>query len=389
MSAAVKTATDASKTRDYHTEQWKAEMAALQKRDQELSLYEYWSTDEVAHDATNKLQRRLKAVPHHWRWSDLLPCILKSGELVGMQESERRTLILMNPALAPTIATVTTMYAGYRINLPAETAPAHRHSPNAVRLGLTGEANFTAVEGEHIVFGPGDLVLTPHDCWHSHGNEGSEPAINISYLDHPLVNVLNATYFDSELWVEENGKRVQKMVQHERFPRNHSVNTYRRGGLSTRAVSHHRGAGNASPMYVYRWDHTREFLEELKDHDGNPHEGIVVDYTDPTTGGPVYPTMTFAAQMLRMGEQTLPVQQNASQICTILEGQGTSIVGGKTFHWEKFDTFCIPGSEWYEHKNTGSAEAIWMIATDEPALTALGLQVKRTRLANGDVVTID
>ena len=56
----------------------------------------------------------------------------------------------------------------------------------SVRLGLTGVTNFTAVEGEHIGFGPGDLVLTPHDCWHSHGNEGSEPAINISYLDHPL-----------------------------------------------------------------------------------------------------------------------------------------------------------------------------------------------------------
>lgn len=382
-------ATVAKKTRDYHTDTWKAEMAALQRRDQELSLFEYWSTDEVAHDATRKLQRRQKAIPHHWRWSELLPCIMKSGELVGMEESERRTLILMNPALAPTIATVTTMYAGYRINLPGETAPAHRHSPNAVRLGLTGHTNFTAVEGEHIGFGPGDLVLTPHDCWHSHGNEGSEPAINISYLDHPLCNVLNATYFQDELWAEENGKRVLKAVQEVVFPRDHSVNTYRRGGLSTRAVSHYRGTGGASPMYIYRWDYTREFLEELRHHDGSPYEGIVVDYTDPTTGGPVYRTMTFCAQMLRPGEHTLPVQQNASQICTILEGSGMSKVGGKLFNWNQFDSFCIPGGEWYEHQNTGSADAIWMIATDEPALSALGLQVKRGRTATGEIVRLD
>jgi gentisate 1,2-dioxygenase len=379
----------AKATRDYHTPAWKAEMAALQKRDQELSLFEYWSTDEVAHDATHKLQRRIKAVPHHWKWSDLLPCIQKSGELVGMEESERRTLILMNPALAPTIATVTTMYAGYRVNLPHETAPAHKHSPNAVRVGLTGATNFTAVEGEHIVFGPGDLVLTPHDCWHSHGNDGSEPAINISYLDHPLVNSLNATYFDSELWVEENGKRVLKAVQDVKFPQDHSANTYRRGGLSTRTVSHHRGTGGASPMYVYRWEHTREFLHQLRDQDGTPYEGVVVDYTDPTTGGPVYKTMTFLAQMLRPGERTLPVQQNASQICTVLEGSGTSVVGGKTFHWSKFDSICIPGGEWYEHANSGKGDAIWMIATDEPALTALGLQVKRGRAPSGDVVRLD
>lgn len=372
------------------SDNWASEMEALRKRDRELSLYEYWSTNyEVAHDATNRLQARAKADPHHWRWRDLLPCIEKSGELVPMDESERRTLILMNPALAPTIATVTTMYAGYRINLPNETAPAHRHSPNAVRLGLTGSTNFTAIEGEHIVFGPGDLVLTPHDCWHSHGNSGQVPAINISYLDHPLVNVLNATYFDSELWVEEGGKKVLKAVQDAAFPRDYSVKTYRRGGLLSRNVSHHRGTGGASPMYVYRWEITRELLEEMRSHDGSPYEGIVVDYTDPTTGGPVYKTMTFAAQMLRPGEKTLPVRQNASLICTILEGSGRSIVGGKTFEWEQFDTFCVPGGEWCEHQNTGERDAIWMIATDEPALRALGLQVKHGRAANGEIVRLD
>jgi gentisate 1,2-dioxygenase len=142
-------------------------------------------------------------------------------------------------------------------------------------------------------------------------------------------------------------------------------------------------------MYIYRWDYTREFLEQLRNHDGSPYEGIVVDYTNPTTGGPVYKTMTFAAQMLRPGERTLPVQQNASQICTILEGSGTSIVGGKTFHWKKFDSFCVPGGDWYEHSNDGPTDAIWMIATDEPALTALGLQIKRGKTSDGEIVNLD
>jgi gentisate 1,2-dioxygenase len=366
------------------------EMEALRKRDRELSLYEYWSTNyEVAHDATNRLQTRVKAAPHHWRWRDLLPCIEKSGELVPMDLSERRTLILMNPALAPTIATVTTMYAGYRINLPKEVAPAHRHSPNAVRLGLTGSTNFTAVEGEHIVFGPGDLVLTPHDCWHSHGNDGEIPAINISYLDHPLVNVLNATYFDSDLIVEVDGVKTVKAVQDAAFANDHSVRTYRRGGLLPRHVSHRRGTGGASPLYVYRWDHTREFLEEMRSHDGSPYEGIVLDYTDPTTGGPVYKTMTFAAQMLRPGEKTLAVRQNASLICTVLEGSGRTTVGDNTFDWEQFDTFCIPGGEWYRHSNTGDRDAIWMIATDEPTLRSLDLHAKHGRLESGEIVRLD
>jgi gentisate 1,2-dioxygenase len=369
---------------------WSKEMEELHRRNEELSLYEYWSTDyEVKHDATNRLQRRAQAVPHLWKWRDLLPSIEKSGELVSMNESERRTLILMNPALAPTIATVTTMYAGYRINLPNEVAPAHRHSPNAVRLGLTGDTNFTAVEGEHIKFGPGDLVLTPHDCWHSHGNEGDKPAINISFLDHPLVNALNATYFDSDLWVEENGKKVRKEVQDVVYPRNYSVDTYRRGGLLSRSVSHLRGAGGASPMYIYRWDYTREFLDEMRTQEGSPYEGILIEYSDPTTGGPVYKTMTFLAQLLRPGEKTLPVRQTASLICTILEGSGRSVVGGKNFDWELFDTFCVPGGEWYEHHNNTGKDAIIFITTDEPALRALGLHAKYGRTESGDTIRLD
>ena len=53
------------------------------------------------------------------------------------------------------------MYTAYRLNDPREIMPPHRHSPNAIRFGLTGQQNFTGVEGENIVFGPGDLVLTP------------------------------------------------------------------------------------------------------------------------------------------------------------------------------------------------------------------------------------
>ena len=35
------------------------------------------------------------------------------------------------------------MYTAYRLNDPNEIMPPHRHSPNAIRLGLTGAMNFT------------------------------------------------------------------------------------------------------------------------------------------------------------------------------------------------------------------------------------------------------
>jgi gentisate 1,2-dioxygenase len=83
--------------------------------------------------------------------------------------------------------------------------PPHRHSPNAIRFGLTGNTNFTGVHGENITFGPGDLVLTPHDTWHNHGNGPEEASVNLSVLDMPLVNALNATYFEFDYKEMEGG----------------------------------------------------------------------------------------------------------------------------------------------------------------------------------------
>ena len=51
------------------------------------------------------------------------------------------------------------MYTAYRLNDPNEMMPPHKHTACAIRLGLTGQENFTGVEGENIVFGHGDMVL--------------------------------------------------------------------------------------------------------------------------------------------------------------------------------------------------------------------------------------
>ena len=368
-----------------------AEFAALHERTQALNLFEFWSVgDEGEHQAVAKLQKFTKAAPHLWKYSDILPCLEKAGELIDMDESERRSLIMVNPALEGLIATTTTMFAAYRINNPNEIAPAHRHSPNAIRFGLTGHTNFTAVEAENITFGPGDLVLTPHDTWHNHGNEGEGGAVNLSVLDMPLVNVLNATYFESEYFEEEDGKAVRKDVQSARFPDDYSARVYGQVGLLARTVSHHRGTGNAAPMYGYRWEPTREALEGLRDREGSAYDGVMVEYVNPTTGQAPYSTMTFFAQMLRPGERTLASKQNASLIVTVYEGSGHSIVGGKRFDWEPFDTFCIPGGEWVEHFNGSDRDdAIFFVSSDEPVLKAMRFYMRQGRTPEGDVALLD
>ena len=52
------------------------------------------------------------------------------------------------------------------------------------------------------------MVLTPNDTWHNHGTVGDEQALNLSVLDFPLVETLNAIHFDHDY--SEEGERQDR-----------------------------------------------------------------------------------------------------------------------------------------------------------------------------------
>jgi gentisate 1,2-dioxygenase len=377
-----------SKTKIEHQEA----LDALHQEVYEKSMAPYWAVDSnVDHDEDRQVMDKRKAIPFSWNYKDdIKPLLYRSAELIKMENSERRSLVLVNPGLAPSRATVTTLYMAYRLNDPVEIMPPHRHSPNAIRLGLTGKQNFTGVEGENIVFGPGDMVLTPHDTWHNHGNEGDDPAINLSVLDLPLAEVLNSLYFEHDYTEENEGAIVAKKMQSQRFHANYSEQVYGEGGYLPRFVSHARGTGNSSPMYVYRWEQMLELLERYKEWEGNPYEGILIEYVDPTRGTSIYRTMTFFAQMLRPGERTRAMKQNSSLLLAPLEGEGYSLIEGRKFDWAPFDTVAIPGGHWCEHVNGSQTNrAILFVASDEPTLKALGFYRKFGKTGSGEVVRLD
>lgn len=355
-------------------------------------MFPFWATStEVEHDEVKQLLATPRAVPYLWRCAeDIEPILDRAVQLVTMDNSERRSLILVNPGLAPRRATVSTMYTAYRLNDANEIMPPHRHSPSAIRFGLKGKGNFTGVDGEDIVFGPGDMLLTPNDTWHNHGTVGNEQALNLSVLDLPLVETLNAIHFEHDYKEVENGKLVSKKQQTPRFSPDYSQRTYGYGGLLPRFASKaKRGAGLSSPMFVYRWEMMRELLDRHRDNEGDAHDGLMVEYIDPTTGEPVFKTMTFFMQMLQPGQKTLPAKTTSSLLVSPFEGKGHSIVDGKKFDWNQFDTLAIPGGSWFEHKNDLSKDPLFLfVASDEPTLKKLALYKKWGKSASGEVSQI-
>lgn len=364
---------------------------ALYERLATNDLAPYWAVDsEADHDEDGQVLKGRKALPYIWRYADIKPILYEAAELITMEDSERRSVVLLNPGLDPVRAAVSSLYVAYRLNDPREIMPPHAHSINAVRIGLTGKQNFTGVEGEDITFGPGDLVLTPAEAFHNHGNRGDDFAVNVSVLDLPLCEFLNAAEFDHGYAEEKDGKIVSPAEQTAKYDDDYSRKIYGRSGLLPRFVDHNRGTGHHSPMYVYRWDETRSLLEDLRDQDGSPWDAISLEYRDPTTGRTPYLTTTFIGQMLRPGEKTLPQKQNASQVCIAFEGKGSTTIDGQIFDWEPFDTVAVPGGTWFQHENKSDKDdAILFVASDEPTLKALGWHRRHGKTKDGTIIRLD
>jgi gentisate 1,2-dioxygenase len=138
-------------------------------------------------------------------------------------------------------------------------------------------------------------------------------------------------------------------------------------------------------MFVYRWDMVRELLDKHRDHEGDPHDGLLVEYIDPTSGQPVFKTITFFAQMLQPAQKTLQVKSTSSLLVSPYEGEGYSIVNGQRFDWNVYDTLAIPGGAWFEHHNTSAKKPLYMfVASDEPTLKKLDLYKKWGKSVSGE-----
>ncbi len=131
---------------------------------------------------------RTATLPAHWRWTAIRPLLLRAGELTPMEKAERRVLVLANPGRGlDNLQASATIYLGMQLVLPGETAPSHRHTPNAARIVVEGEGAVTLVEGESCAMAPGDLILTPTGQWHEHRHtRQAMPVIWLDVLDLPL-----------------------------------------------------------------------------------------------------------------------------------------------------------------------------------------------------------
>lgn len=281
-------------------------------------------------------------VPYLWPYTEARALVMEAGTLISAAEANRRVLGFRNPGCAAHEITraTDTLWAAVQLVLPGEVAPAHRHTPAALRMVIEGRGGYTTVDDERYDMRPGDLILTPNWTWHAHGHTGDMPMLWLDGLDLPLTHSLHAVFAE--------------------FP----------------------SAGDPLPVddpnpssrtHLFPFADMKHSLEDRRDEPGDPFDDIIIEYRNPENGGPVMPTISAAMQLLRPGARKQAHRHTHSVVYHAVWGSGSSIVGGNQFDWVAGDTFAVPAWVPHRHLNPGSHDALLFSYSDAPVLEALGL----------------
>jgi gentisate 1,2-dioxygenase len=313
--------------------------------------------------------KKSPTLPYLWKYRDFRPLLFKAAEIVPIELAERRVLVMANPGILTDWQASNMLLANLQIIKPGEIAPSHRHSAAALRLVIEGSGAYTAVDGEKSYMEPGDFVTTPGGTWHDHGNEGPGEMVWLDGLDVPLVQALEASYY--EVYPESK----QRLTR----PDDLSLRLYGSASLKPTWVRHD---AKHSPLLNYKFSQTYATLKSLAEADeGSPHDGISVEYVNPLTGGPALPTIACFASLLRAGQRTKAHRHTGSTIYHVIKGRGTSVIAGRTFDWEDKDTFVVPSWTWHEHQAAG--ESVLFSYSEAAILPALGLYREEPFEENG------
>ena len=284
---------------------------------------------------------RANFIPKVWHYADVRPILEEAGHLVDHRMADRRNPTLTNPVEGNLYATVRTLVAAYQSIKPGETADAHRHTPNALRIIIDGLGTYTVVNGTRVEMRPGDVLLTPSWNWHSHEAVGPDECFWVDVLDVPTVHLLESMFF------ERHPDKLEKNV----------VNMSR----------------EECPL-AFRWEDSVKRLDAQTQAPAHGTAEREIELTS-KSGGPAMKTVAIYVQRMGKGFVSRPWRTTSNAVFTVLEGAGTTRVGvkgqEKELKWERGDIIAVPTWQPYQHIVTKDAHLVRVC--DEPVMRAFDM----------------
>ena len=325
-------------------------------------------------DRQQEAQRAKVLMPYQWKWEDIEPAVVASGELVRLAENFedkagvlRRDTHFHNPRNSPNANFP--LRLGIQYVGPGEQAISHRHSVQATRFLIKGAPDsYTLVNGEPFPLNDGDLVITPHLNFHGHINNSDT---HVLWLDGLHGAGVGATF--TEEWPEE----PPRLVAGEPLIWGSNLGIPGPGGEARpyREIVHPAGPqvkndeSHVHPAgFRYAWDQTSAALGRMKQKEGepDPFDCYTLTYRNPLTGGPTLPTAAWEMTMLTPNFKGRDHRHNSSVIYYCFEGNGVLVVEGERFEWSKGDFIELPAWMAHHHENPNWEDAFIAGWTDWP-----------------------
>ena len=296
------------------------------------SLGSGWKRPEPSIWANPSKSPKQAFLPAQWRATVARAALDSAARLnVDTVMAERRNLIMVNPLEGNIYATVRTLISAYQLVLAHETARSHRHSPNALRLVLDAAPKaYTVVNGKNIPMESGDVLLTPNGAWHGHDNQSDHDAFWIDFLDVPTVQLLEPMFL--EMYEEAHGDWLEKAAEVD-----------------------------AQSPFRFAWSVDRERL--AKQPETTP------GWRELELGPPRLDTIMLTRWGLDAGATAKPVVSTANSVVAVVEGEGSAVIDGKTFVWQRGDVHAVPA--WKPYSFTAKTPASLLRVSDEALLKRL------------------
>lgn len=302
--------------------------------------------------------------PMQWRWTDFGPLIARAAREVRMPEAVRRVMMLTNPAFGGSPQTTTNLVGALQILEPGESAPSHRHTAAAIRFIIEANGGKTFVDGTSLDMQAGDCILTPGWTWHGHVNDTDQRIVWFDGLDVPLARFSLDTYFFEPHAPPDAIEKAASLSAPGRW----AESGFAPLDLPVEPLPY-------SPKLRYAWQDTLRNLDALKpQEDGSTR----LRYVHPQTGGAVMPTIDCSILRLEGSSETAPRRSTCNAICIVVDGEGRSTVGDKTFNWSKHDIFSIPHWTWVSHRALAGRAHLFFF-TDRELYRRLGYLREETQ----------
>lgn len=312
------------------------------------------------------------AVPWAWSFDDARSRLLKLSELLTAEEAERRNINFVNPALKNFMpgATLPSLRGGFQLLLPGEQAYSHRHSANAFRLVLEAPKTgaYTVVEGNKLPMNKGDLILTPNWTWHDHHNEGDSHVIWYDGLDVLLAYWLGGVFYEEMKDVTGEDYQVK-----DREATSVTAN-FGAGMIHRKQMFPEHIPVSDNTLIYYPYGKARQMLQDLADQGaGDSQEGVLLEYVNPVTCGPTYPSMNTCLRLIQGNTKLDTMHRTENVIYIVMEGSATfHLPDNKTFTVGAHDVVAVPSWVPYSISNSDKNPAVLFSHADRPVFQALG-----------------